>query len=77
MPLKDWYGRDPDLWNDQTNDRCASETGRQALVTAASAAVVVSEFGLLGDDQGIVYLDPEVPDRALQLRVTEQELAGL
>lgn len=41
-----------------------------------SAAVVVSEFGLLREDQGIVYLNPEVPDRALQLRVTEQELAG-
>lgn len=41
-----------------------------------SAAVGVSEFGLLREDQGIVDLDPEVPDRALQLRVTEQELAG-
>ena len=47
-----------------------------ALVTVASAAVVVSEVGLLREDQGIVYLDPEVPDRALQLRVTKQELAG-
>lgn len=41
-----------------------------------SAAVVDSEVGLLRENQGIVYLDPEVPDRALQLRVTEQELAG-
>jgi hypothetical protein len=31
-----------------------------------------SEFDLLGDGQRVLGLDPEVSDRALQLRVAEQ-----
>ena len=34
-----------------------------------------SEVSLLGQDQGVVHLDAEVADGALQLRVAEQELA--
>lgn len=39
------------------------------------AAVVGSEVDLLREDQGIIHLDPETSNRALQLRMTEQELA--
>ncbi len=59
-----------------TQSRPYGQTRSSRGVTAAGAAVGFSEVGLLGEDQGIVYLDPKVPDRALQLRVTEQELAG-
>ena len=32
------------------------------------------DFSLLRDLQGVIYLDPEIPDSALQLRVPEQKL---
>lgn len=35
--------------------------------------MVGSEVDSLGKNEGIVHLDPEVPDGALQLRVAEQE----
>ncbi len=38
--------------------------------------MVGSEVDLLGKHEGIVHLDPEVPDGALQLGMTEQELTG-
>ncbi len=48
-----------------------ANSGRPGGVTAAGAAVDFLKVGLLREDQGIVYLDPEVSDRALQLRVAE------
>ena len=36
----------------------------------------ISDIHLLGDRQGIVDLDAEVADRALDLRVTEEQLHG-
>jgi hypothetical protein len=33
-----------------------------------------SEVCLLGEDQGVIHLDPEISDSAFQLRVVEQEL---
>jgi len=35
-----------------------------------------TEFDLLRDAEGVIDLDPEVADRALQLRVAEQQLRG-
>src|SRR5665213_1807275 len=35
-----------------------------------------SEFNLLGHREGVVDLDAKVPDGALQLLVTEEQLAG-
>jgi hypothetical protein len=36
----------------------------------------ISDIDLLGDRQGVVNLDPEITDRALDLGVTEQQLNG-
>src|SRR5688572_2033096 len=35
-----------------------------------------SEFDLLGDAESVIYLDPEITDRTLQLRMAEQQLHG-
>jgi hypothetical protein len=34
------------------------------------------KFDLLGDIQSIIYLNPEIPDGALQLRMAQEELHG-
>lgn len=43
-----------------------------AISTAASG----SDFGLLREDQRVVNLDAEVANRALQLGMAEEQLAG-
>lgn len=52
-----------------------------AYMTALGAPAPVSnrssELNLLGYAKGIVYLDAQVADRALQLRVTQQKLQAL
>ena len=42
----------------------------------ASRRVTPLDFSLFRHLKGVVHLDPEVPDRALQLRVPKQELHG-
>ncbi len=51
-------------------------SGPRVVTAAVKAAVRFSEVRLLGEDQGVVHLDPEVAHSALQLRVAEQKLAG-
>lgn len=53
------------------HDRSYAEVGRWRWSRRLSAAVVGSEVGLLGEDQGVVHLNPEISDGALQLRVAE------
>jgi hypothetical protein len=48
-------------------------TGR---MTAFSRHLSSSEVCLLRQDQGIIYLDPEISHGAFQLGMAEQELAG-
>ncbi len=43
---------------------------------AISAAVPGSDFGLLREDQRVVNLNAEVANRALQLGMAEEQLAG-
>ncbi len=40
------------------------------------AAAADSGVSVLGDRQSVVYLNPKIPDSALELGVTEQELNG-
>ena len=35
---------------------------------------MISDINLLGNSQGIVYLDPKIPDGALDLSVTKKQL---
>ncbi len=58
-------------------------TGRQGLLATLSVARgdagpprPCSKVRLLGQDQSVIDLDAEIANRALQLGMTKQELAG-
>jgi hypothetical protein len=53
-----------------------AQSGRKRLGRACPLCPGISDIHLLGDRQGIVDLDAEVADRALDLRVTEEQLHG-
>src|SRR4051794_1385717 len=57
-------------------DRSPSKAVAARYSAGQQVAVVGSEIRLFGKNKGVVYLDPEITNRAFQFRVSKQELAG-
>src|SRR5213076_2525063 len=57
-------------------DRSPSKAVAARYSAGQQVAVVGSEIRLFGKNKGVVYLDPELTNRAFQFRVSKQKLAG-
>jgi hypothetical protein len=57
-------------------DRSPSKAVAARYSAGQQVAVVGSEIRLFGKNKGVVYLDPEITNRAFQFRVSKQKLAG-
>jgi hypothetical protein len=54
----------------------SSQTRPKWVGQSLSALPLISDVNLLGNSQGVVHLDTQIPDCALDLLVTQKKLHG-